>query len=101
MSICTVLLTQLKSGFLGFILQLLFQLYFIEWQTKYCGFVVNFVATGGRCWSFLTVTFEVFKPEKEEEFIGLYLYGSICICISNTSKIPLLLVAPHKNKMNK
>jgi len=40
---------------------------------KLCGFVVTFVATGGRSWSSLTVNFKVIKPEKLG-YISIILY---------------------------
>jgi len=48
----------------------------LTYRQKNCGFVVTFVATGIRSWSFLTVSFKVFKPKKKE-FIELYLYNFV------------------------
>jgi len=45
-------------------------------------FMVTFVVTGGRSWSFQTLKFEVFKM-KQEKFICLYLCNFVYWYCSN------------------
>jgi len=51
-----------------------------------CGFMVTFVATGSRSWSFLTVNFKVSNPEKE----NLVNY----ISTTQSQTLVVLLLAP-------